>query len=93
MTEQIINMYTANTVNNGDQGLYIVKVMVQVDQEDCYFALYRCAHYLTPGQDPLTDTFGIPQGDRIHGTDEELKAIVRLLFPILHQLNAEPLPY
>ena len=89
----IKNMYTARSVSSGDIGIFTVTVHIHKQRDQLYFSLYRCAHPSTPNQDALITPEGVPQGGRIHGTAEELKIMVKLLFPILYSMNLEPSPY
>ena len=92
----LINAYSSNTLAGGDVALFVIKAMVtnhaKPDQpKKLVFSLYRCPHSMTPGS---TISYSeIPQGDRIHGTNEELTTLARLLFPILLQHGAKPDPF
>lgn len=88
----IKNFYTANVVQSSDEGLYIVKVMVDILADQVFYTLYRCSHQLTPNQSALTDNHGVPQGDRIYGSLEQLEAMASLLFPIIIQCGGRPSP-
>ncbi len=95
--QKIINMYTArpNEIMIGSVGLYTVKIMINRgrnrDGNECStFRLYRCADPRTPGQ--IASHTPIPQGDRIHGTDDELIAVARMLFPSVITAGIVPDP-
>ena len=82
----IINMYNATDVNSGEIGIYTVTIHIGYDRT---YSMYRCAHPSTPGQTTQVHD-GIPQGDRIHGTPEELETMARLLFPIAVRAGYKP---
>ena len=100
MSERLIDSYNISPIDikDGDIALMIVKVMIGIglnregESTSC-FRLYRCRatdnHFGKPAPIPSA-LVGIPQGARIYGTDEELIAIVRALFPSI--LNAGIVP-
>lgn len=88
----IINFYEANMLEEIQdvRGLYIVKVVTDKIGETLYYKLYRCADPLTPGAYIQVDDLGVPEGDRIYGTEEELNSICQALFPIIIALGGIP---
>ena len=87
----LINAYTANDISDGDEALFIIKAMVFFRGGEKFYRFYRCLHHLTPGTSfGNIGVFEIPQGDRIHSSEEEIETIARLLFPILVRCGAKP---
>lgn len=94
----LINSYTTSPdkLKDGDQALYVIKLMVAERDGQLYYRLYRCPHAFTPGQ--ITGHYemgrsieeNIPQGDQIIADCETLSTICRHLFPVAFHAGAVP---
>jgi len=83
----IINMYTANNFQEGDVGMYIVTIYLTYNKT---YSMYRCPHPSTPNQSAYTSDEGIPQGDKITGTPEQMEALCLMLFPSVVRAGYKP---
>ena len=88
----VINFWNANDPEQVKHatGLYTIKVITDYIHGTLYFKLYRCAHVATPNMPPPTEYDGVPEGDRIYGSKEDLITMCRMSFPIIIRMGGVP---
>jgi hypothetical protein len=84
---ELKNFYTTSPmdVQNGDVFAATVTCHIRQTTSGPRFTLYRC-----PYPNAQLGYNDIPQGDKIFGTEKELKALCKLLFPVVINAGGKP---
>lgn len=97
---RVVNAYTMPphmleetvALNGQINMLYVVKALVTDTKNGQHYKLYRCGWDGTPNSDPNVSG-GVPQGEAITGTANEIQAMALRLFSCLVHGGAIPDPF